>query len=1609
MAAQAPAVPVVVPVPAPGNPFFDQDPVYLPAGHPLVAATGAFLAWQPVVAAPPAPAQMSVPAYALLFSFGIRCRVSPLPADQLAARGANPFTLRLHAAYWSRMLTELCASGLAPPGTVYGTVSELHDAIAGLSLQNPNQLLIVAADWNLAPGLAAPGAGAAQAAARVRFTEISFLAAASVTSLEIASGPRARTAPWAAISLLTGALGPVGRNPLRLAPDAPTLIVAAEIRGSSTAQDAVLTASLRQVLVSALLPAAFRSHSADQPSVLSELQAGLRYRLTEDDKSAVEEQRIYYIRPRYPTIALAVIDLGVSESQIVGTLRILQRAMLPAQLHEARLADILERLESQLASRRPTLNLVLAQANPTVDDVTAAILAENAVMAQAGASAANNIVGNGAPGGGADADGLALSKQAFKDVAAALGRFDLTSESGQRDAIASILVPGECLLAMRILLHHNPKGADVASSRDATCIAINGLRPQLFNYFNYSLRLDTTGLVPVLLPQMKPTATGGGYSFATATSREDPNSLLSLFLRFELDSMDWFEQPHGAGSWFSCLNVCTTREVITKPNYFVQVSNLKRIKSFVNVLLGAIGVPQALPAAPVSPGYTWPAFVDFYISKLELAAGLPLLLDQYEHIAACASIFQGALTALRQRLTSLIRDPNPSARTMQVPMFPRDSAAIQDLTTLETEIARKRAARGDLANAFKQHEGKVATATWEMLKLDDEVYTNHLKAKAKKPRVGEASTSLTFGSELSDLSGAGDDGAGLPPGSLAQSHRFLNGFLIISGSSWNIPGLAQHLKVPVRGAGSPCWPFLLAACADKNRMARCAMAGKPGHEDARSLNHVLIPNFDRHAMAALFSTPATPEQTAGLVKVPTGKGKGRGKGGGRGKGERGRGRQGGRQGGRGQQPPAVDAGTAVDGGAAAYAVVLAELDSLKRRLAAHEQPDPKLSSPAARMAHAGGRHAQLQYHPEPPPLLPYRPPTPEPADADETELIADQLFERPPQVEPPAGGLYPRLNQPVIRNFRLVIGDVAEDLAITANLARLLRELPVARQNSLAATNLRELQSPLKTLAASVSAKGKFVVDCGGQGQCGPNTIAYLLGLVGRAEIDGPQLRRAVVQHAMVPAHRARVTRFRDRQKQPYTLEGLILRCMEDNPGSGSNSLTQTVRSWCQDIAKPASWTDLAFLQVAADCYGVAIYIHTVDDLSTLGNLGVILPCSQTVPTALLEVGMWIGRHLVAVVTADGTSGRAAPGQVGGARPYEPPAIPPLTLQGVRDLLLTAEAPTVLVACEFSGALTTVLQAQGHRTLSCDLRPALHRFPHYQGDVRAIVGLQRWERAYFFPNCFQHLRGDDRCLPFKIDDCRAFWAAAMVLWCLSCPHARVVIVEQPDTIVYDYVDVTTFASLFEFHTSQYGDPAQSDKFVRLAIRNARLCPPTQPIAPQHSRPTHLDYPDPDARDRARSSWAPHVLTCNALANLAASKDNPPAPSYPSLIAAFASSWFRNGHPVPKDYLAPDAQPSSLEWRRYQEVRGPGDGRRPPVFEPPLAPIGDGGWDDGLGDSDIDPLLQPSPNIFDRPAASTGAGESQLLLEPILRFARSPCCARQKPACHSKASTREAPP
>jgi hypothetical protein len=100
--------------------------------------------WQPMPAALNPIAHVSVPFYKLLFAFGIRFRVSPIPANQVAARAINIFTARFQATFWSRALSELHASGHAQLGVVYATVAELHVVIAALTLQNPNALHITA-------------------------------------------------------------------------------------------------------------------------------------------------------------------------------------------------------------------------------------------------------------------------------------------------------------------------------------------------------------------------------------------------------------------------------------------------------------------------------------------------------------------------------------------------------------------------------------------------------------------------------------------------------------------------------------------------------------------------------------------------------------------------------------------------------------------------------------------------------------------------------------------------------------------------------------------------------------------------------------------------------------------------------------------------------------------------------------------------------------------------------------------------------------------------------------------------------------------------------------------------------------------------------------------------------------------------------------------------------------------------------------------------------------------------------------------------------------------------------------------------------------------------
>lgn len=58
----------------------------------------------------------------------------------------------------------------------------------------------------------------------------------------------------------------------------------------------------------------------------------------------------------------------------------------------------------------------------------------------------------------------------------------------------------------------------------------------------------------------------------------------------------------------------------------------------------------------------------------------------------------------------------------------------------------------------------------------------------------------------------------------------------------------------------------------------------------------------------------------------------------------------------------------------------------------------------------------------------------------------------------------------------------------------------------------------------------------------------------------------------------------------------------------------------------------------------------------------------------------------------------------------------------------------VLVACEYSGAVRDAFIARGHDALSCDLLPTDAPGPHYQGDVRDVLGMG-WDLMVAHPPC----------------------------------------------------------------------------------------------------------------------------------------------------------------------------------------------------------------------------------------------------------------------------------
>ena len=227
------------------------------------------------------------------------------------------------------------------------------------------------------------------------------------------------------------------------------------------------------------------------------------------------------------------------------------------------------------------------------------------------------------------------------------------------------------------------------------------------------------------------------------------------------------------------------------------------------------------------------------------------------------------------------------------------------------------------------------------------------------------------------------------------------------------------------------------------------------------------------------------------------------------------------------------------------------------------------------------------------------------------------------------------------------LGDAVKNALPTTNV----RAPPDAQ------TQLNLLHAPLRTLAKHL-APSLIVIDCGGEGQCGPNSLAYLLGLAGLPEadgLDGPSLRESVRDYVAVPSNLDRKTNCLRSDGSPFSLGDLIIVCLLAWPDRDLDKEV-SVAAWAGAIAQPATWTDLAFVHVVADAYGVSIDAMCVDDLSEVWHMGRIMPCenNQGMPLAAeLVVGLWWNRHMVAIAMPS-RRGTAAPAGLNDAPPPPP-------------------------------------------------------------------------------------------------------------------------------------------------------------------------------------------------------------------------------------------------------------------------------------------------------------------------------------------------------------------
>jgi site-specific DNA-cytosine methylase len=114
----------------------------------------------------------------------------------------------------------------------------------------------------------------------------------------------------------------------------------------------------------------------------------------------------------------------------------------------------------------------------------------------------------------------------------------------------------------------------------------------------------------------------------------------------------------------------------------------------------------------------------------------------------------------------------------------------------------------------------------------------------------------------------------------------------------------------------------------------------------------------------------------------------------------------------------------------------------------------------------------------------------------------------------------------------------------------------------------------------------------------------------------------------------------------------------------------------------------------------------------------------------------------------------------------------------------------VLIACEFSGTVRDAFIAKGCDAMSCDLLPTENDGPHYQGDVRDILG-DGWDLMVAHPPCTHLAVSGAKWFSKKqrqqaeaLDFVRLLMDCQVPRWCIENPVSVISTkIRKPDQII----------------------------------------------------------------------------------------------------------------------------------------------------------------------------------------------------------------------------------